>query len=124
MGATTGFKLASRVPIALTAACLASGVASAQTTNCQYVGLVWTCNQSSVAPQSAPPNNQWMLDLMTNKAGQEQQAAINAANARARDQAFGQVGDLIARGDCDGARRVAAFYNRDDLKAAIARACN
>lgn len=44
-------------------------------------------------------------------------------NLAARNQAALQVGDLIANGRCDDAKRLAAYYDQKEMKRAVARAC-
>jgi len=58
------------------------------------------------------------------KLQQEQIEAENAQGAaNRRAAAYAKVGDLIASGDCAGAKRLAQFYNHPDIIADTAKAC-
>lgn len=91
--------------------------ASAQSTECNTFGAQTTCNTTGSA---TPPSQQYFPSI-------DQQNALNAAadrQAAAQHAAmFNQVGELIAKGDCDGAKRLTAFYADRGLTKATARAC-
>lgn len=47
----------------------------------------------------------------------------NDAAAERRARAYAQVGDLIAKGDCPAAKRLATFYGHRDIVKDTAKAC-
>jgi hypothetical protein len=47
----------------------------------------------------------------------------NEAAAERRSRAYAQVGDLIAKGDCPAAKRLATFYGHRDIVRDTAKAC-
>ena len=92
-------------------------------TTCTTIGNSTTCTPS---PQSQQPNvGQTFLDNMQREQREQQAqqatAAENAAGRRAA--AYAQVGELIAKGDCAAANRLATFYHRPDIMKDTARAC-
>lgn len=70
-------------------------------------------------------------ELLAQQQRAEQNAQAEAENQRqsaaaaqvAQQSASDQLASLIAQGKCDEARRLSAFYNRQDLTAATERAC-
>lgn len=67
------------------------------------------------------PDYAGMLGLRNQPAPAAASDDGGAANRRAA--AYNQVGELIAKGDCDGAKRLARFYNKPDIIKDAARAC-
>jgi hypothetical protein len=102
--------------------CSSSAIASAQvTTNCQQVGSMTNC-QSTITPAASKvatehPASQPVFDAMP--AG----AALAMSQGARRDEAFLQVGHMIAEGKCDGAKRLAAFYGDKLLLKRTMAAC-
>lgn len=98
------------------------------TTTCNSYGGTVTCNTQQQG--ASPAQDNWLMDLATNKQGQQFQAARQQAQDDAdegarnrRAAAYAKVGDLIAAGDCAGAKRLAKFYNHPDIMADTAKAC-
>lgn len=101
---------------------------STSTTTCNQLSGTVTCNTQQQG--ASPQQNNWLMDLATNKQGQQAQAARQQAQDDAdegaknrRAAAYTQVGELIAKGDCAGAKRLARFYNHPDIMADTAKAC-
>lgn len=111
-------------PLLFAAFALISAPAGAQIdTDCSTVGGVTHCR---AANQPAVPNvGQQMLDNMAAQQRQQQaeQAAAAGGAAERRARAYAQVGELIAKGDCPAALRLARFYNHADILKDTRRAC-
>ena len=101
---------------------LALLLAAQTTTDCYQNGAASTCT-------ATPPPVRDPLGSMVESMQQDnrQREAINAqseqASADRRAVAFAQVGELIAKGDCAAALRLADFYGHRDIVKATTRAC-
>ena len=109
------------ITIALIA--LASPVAAQTTTNCSTLGTFTNCRTTNDQPV---PNV--AADMLANMQLQQRQQQAEQARAavvfgQQRAAAFAQVGGLIAKGDCEGAQRLADFYGWRDLRKNTAKAC-
>ncbi|WP_375397836.1 hypothetical protein [uncultured Sphingomonas sp.] len=106
-----------KLTIGLATALLATNSALAQSTDCLTFGNQTSCTTTGSQP-SATAQAQASMD---------RQAAEAAATERAAEDRkaimFNQVGGLIAKGDCDGAKRLANFYSDRALTKATLRAC-
>jgi len=96
----------------------------AQSTVCRTTGNVTTCD-TMPPPTSKPDPVQQMVDNMQRSqrtAAEAQSNAIDSAMER-RARAYAQVGELIAKGECAAANRLAQFYGHKDILKDTARAC-
>ncbi|MDH7638931.1 hypothetical protein [Sphingomonas oryzagri] len=101
-------------------AILLAQLATSTTTCIPQPGITTCSTQYQQPAASAPvPDYAGMLGLRNQPASSHDDGG--AANRRAA--AYNQVGDLIARGDCDGAKRLAHFYNKPDIIRDTERAC-
>ncbi|GGI71068.1 hypothetical protein GCM10007973_05080 [Polymorphobacter multimanifer] len=103
--------------ISLAIGLLAASSALAQSTECLTFGNQTSCTTSgdelsAVAKAQAERDRQAAEDAVTERAAENRRAVM-----------FNQVGALIAKGDCDGAKRLATFYNDRALSKATLRAC-
>jgi len=99
-------------------------LAGQTTTDCSTIGNITRCTTQDPVGSAAQP----LIDNMNrqNEAAERQrESQLSAAEAseNRRAIAYAQVGELIAKGDCDGARRLAKFYNRGTIIKDTERAC-
>lgn len=102
--------------IFLLLACATPSLAQTST-NCSTIGGQTNCvTDQQVDPASA------LLQRTANPPPLVSDQS-NEAAAERRSRAYAQVGDLIAKGDCPAANRLAKFYGQRDIVKDTAKAC-
>jgi len=93
------------------------------TTDCvRTTDITTTCTTQSPSPAPSPDLAKLVASGGPNPYADMTRDAQAAANER-RATAYDRVAELIAKGDCDGARRLADFYGHRDIIKDTARAC-
>lgn len=109
---------------------LLPAVASAQSTNCQWIGQVWTCNTPRQGSgidfgliDNGPDSSSVMADIVAARRAREQAdlAARAQQQSEAPQQLRAAVGQLVAEGRCPDAQRL-AVANGDFVLAEQVRA--
>jgi hypothetical protein len=96
--------------------CAAPSLAQTST-DCRTIGMQTNCvTDQRVDPAAA------LLQRTANPLPLVSEPS-NEAAAERRSRAYAQVGDLIAKGDCPAAKRLATFYGHRDIVKDTAKAC-
>jgi len=119
--------------VAIAGALFVASPALAQTTHCTTMGNTTNCVTDNSVNQGQAGVNTAMQGLINSTRPvtpmRREEAAPSLPRApgdtpeERRANAYAQVGALIAKGDCDGAMRLANFYGRPDIVADTAKAC-
>jgi hypothetical protein len=96
-----------------------SAPVAAQTTNCTTYASTTRC--TSDGENSIEKFTEDMQREQRDNHAKNMRMAEAATERQSR--AYEQVGELIAKGDCVGANRLANFYGRKDIIKSTARAC-
>ena len=102
---------------------LALVLAAQSTTDCYQNGVAVNCTTRGT--QTAPDPLQSFVQGMQqdNREQAQRNEMAQQASANRRAAAYSQVGELIAKGDCVAANRLASFYGQRDIVKDTARAC-
>ena len=109
---------------------IASPLSAQTTTTCVRNGQVTNCTSNSPLPDTNPSWTTLLPKPRTNSAEDQSSArmqyapqATGSTSQQRRGDAYSQVGSMIAKGDCDGANRLARFYGVKELIDDTAKAC-